>query len=59
MTAPMKDIPELVDETLAHVPMGRWGTVDEVAPAVLYLCSEQASYITGHALAVDGGYLIH
>lgn len=59
MTAPMKDIPALVDETLAHVPMGRWGTVDEVAPAVLYLCSEQASYITGHALAVDGGYLIH
>ena len=59
MTAPMKGIPALLDETLAHVPMGRWGTVDEVAPAVLYLCSEQASYITGHALAVDGGYLIH
>ncbi len=39
--------------------MGRWGTVDEVAPAVLFLCSEQASYITGHALAVDGGYLVH
>jgi 3-oxoacyl-[acyl-carrier protein] reductase len=59
MTAPMKNIPALFDETLTHVPMGRWGTVDEVAPAVLYLCSEQASYITGHALAVDGGYLIH
>jgi NAD(P)-dependent dehydrogenase (short-subunit alcohol dehydrogenase family) len=59
MTAPIKDIPALADETLAHVPMGRWGTVGEVAPAVLYLCSEQASYITGHALAVDGGYLIH
>lgn len=57
MTAPMKDIAELVDAQLVHIPMGRFGKVDEIAPAVLFLCSAQASYITGHALAIDGGYL--
>ena len=58
MTAPMAGIPELVDPQLAHIPMGRFGTVDEVAPVALFLCSEQASYLTGHAVAVDGGYQI-
>ncbi|MET0695298.1 MAG: glucose 1-dehydrogenase [Propionibacteriaceae bacterium] len=36
-------------------PMGRIGTVDEVANAVLWLCSEQAAFITGVALPIDGG----
>jgi NAD(P)-dependent dehydrogenase (short-subunit alcohol dehydrogenase family) len=57
MTAPMKDFAALVDEQLVHIPMGRFGQVGEIAPAVLFLCSKQASYITGHALAIDGGYL--
>ena len=39
MTAPMKDIPALFDETSTHVPMGRLGTVDEVAPVALFLCT--------------------
>jgi len=39
------------------VPMNRYGTPAEVAAAALYLCSEDASYVTGHVLAVDGGYL--
>ncbi len=58
MTAPMKGIPELVDEQLAHIPMGRFGTVDEVAAVALFLCTEAASYMTGHAVVVDGGYAI-
>ena len=36
-------------------PIGRLGTVDEVANAVLYLCSDQSSFMTGHALVLDGG----
>ena len=37
------------------VPQGRPGTTDEIAPSVLFLASEQASYITGHSLTVGGG----
>ncbi len=58
MTAPMQGIPELFDEQVAHIPMGRFGTVDEVAAVALFLCTEQASYITGHPVVVDGGYAI-
>lgn len=36
---------------------GRFGTTDEIAKAVLWLCSDDSSFTTGHALAVDGGYL--
>jgi NAD(P)-dependent dehydrogenase (short-subunit alcohol dehydrogenase family) len=39
------------------VPMGRYGTTDEIAHAVAFLASDNASYITGHTLAVDGGFL--
>lgn len=39
-------------------PMGRFGKPDEVAQASLWLCSDAASYVTGQALAVDGGYLV-
>lgn len=39
-------------------PMKRIGTAQEVAGAVLWLCSDAASYVTGHSLAVDGGYTI-
>jgi NAD(P)-dependent dehydrogenase (short-subunit alcohol dehydrogenase family) len=42
---------------LARIPMGRYGTPEEVAAAAVFLCSEQAAYITGHILAVDGGFL--
>jgi NAD(P)-dependent dehydrogenase (short-subunit alcohol dehydrogenase family) len=41
----------------AMVPMRRYGTPDEVADAILFLASEQASYITGQTLAVDGGFV--
>ncbi len=47
-----KEVAQLVSDT---VPLGRQGTEEEVAAAVLFLASEDASYITGHALVVDGG----
>ena len=58
MTAPMLGIPELIEPELAHTPMGRLGRPDEVAAAVLFLSSSAAGYVTGHTLAVDGGYLL-
>jgi len=39
------------------VPMGRVGEADEVAEAVVWLCSDRASYITGHVLPIDGGMM--
>ncbi len=39
------------------MPMGRMGTPEEVAEAVVWLCSDAASFITGHPLAVDGGWM--
>ncbi len=58
MTAPMAAVPEILDAELAHIPMGRLGSTDEVVGAVQFLSSSAASYITGHTLVVDGGYLL-
>ena len=58
MTAPMLDVPALLEPEMAHTPMGRMGTPAEVAGAVAFLASSAASYVTGTTLAVDGGYLV-
>jgi NAD(P)-dependent dehydrogenase (short-subunit alcohol dehydrogenase family) len=47
-----EEIQELVER---QVPLGRQGTSEEIADAVAFLCSDDARYITGHALVVDGG----
>jgi NAD(P)-dependent dehydrogenase (short-subunit alcohol dehydrogenase family) len=49
--------PDLEASLLAVHPMGRFGTTQEVADAVVFLCSSRASFITGHSLAVDAGLL--
>jgi NAD(P)-dependent dehydrogenase (short-subunit alcohol dehydrogenase family) len=40
------------------VPMGRVGRPEEIADAVLWLCSNAASYVTGQSISVDGGYIM-
>jgi NAD(P)-dependent dehydrogenase (short-subunit alcohol dehydrogenase family) len=42
----------------AFVPMGRMGRAEEIADAVLWLCSSAASYVTGQSISVDGGYVM-
>lgn len=46
-----------VDLAASGVPMGRVGEPDEIADAVVWLCSDHASYITGHVLPIDGGMM--
>lgn len=48
--------PEAMKELMKEQPIGRLGRSDEIAAAVLWLCSPGASFVIGHALAVDGGY---
>jgi NAD(P)-dependent dehydrogenase (short-subunit alcohol dehydrogenase family) len=46
------------DFVAAASPMKRWGELDEIASAVVWLCSPGAGFVNGHTLAVDGGFLI-
>ncbi|MEC8135357.1 MAG: SDR family oxidoreductase, partial [Pseudomonadota bacterium] len=48
---------EALDELLSLVPMKRAGSVDEVVQGVLFLASDESSYITGTELVIDGGVL--
>lgn len=51
----MQQRPDIEQKLTSDNPSGRLGTPEEVAQAVLWLCSDQASYVTGHALVADGG----
>ncbi len=56
--ASVKDIPqEMLDETLAGIPLKRFGTPEEVAALAVYLASDESSYTTGATFYVDGGWL--
>ena len=48
-------VPEAEERVLSATPVGRHGTAEEVAETVVWLCSDAASFVTGHAMSVDGG----
>jgi NAD(P)-dependent dehydrogenase (short-subunit alcohol dehydrogenase family) len=54
----LRDTPEVLKDMMAGQPMGRLARSEEVANAMLWLCSEEASYINGVCLPVDGGFTI-
>ncbi len=53
LTAPLPQ--QVKDELRKQIPLGRFGTVEEVASAIAFLASDEAAYITGQVLVVDGG----
>jgi NAD(P)-dependent dehydrogenase (short-subunit alcohol dehydrogenase family) len=51
--------PGELEQRARDVPIGRFGTPEEVAGVVAFLCSKDAGYVVGHALVMDGGYVVH
>jgi NAD(P)-dependent dehydrogenase (short-subunit alcohol dehydrogenase family) len=58
LTLRVLDTPEKMERAAAKIPMGRLGAPDDMVGPVLFLCSDEAGYITGHTLVVDGGWLL-
>lgn len=58
LTAPLVADPQRRAAIIARTPLGRWGQPEDVAGAVVFLCSEQAAFITGSILPIDGGYSV-
>ena len=49
---------EALEGMLKMVPLGRYGRPEEIADAVLWLCSEASSFVVGQSISVDGGFTI-
>jgi 3-oxoacyl-[acyl-carrier protein] reductase len=59
LTELTQDLPENLQAQLTErTPLGRFGTVEEIADAVAFLASDEAAFITGQVLAVDGGLVM-
>jgi cyclopentanol dehydrogenase len=56
MTEASRSDPKAREVTLGRIPLGRYGVPDDVAKGVLYLASDEAAYVTGSELVIDGGW---
>jgi len=56
MTIPLMTNPEINEQFMSKTPMRRWGKAEEIGKLALYLCSEDAGFITGTDIVVDGGW---
>jgi len=56
MNKPLMENPEINAQFMANIPLGRWGKVEEIGQLALYLCSEDAGFITGTDILIDGGW---
>lgn len=56
MNAPIINDPEKNAQFISRIPMGRWGRLEEIGHLALFLCSEEAAFITGTDILIDGGW---
>jgi NAD(P)-dependent dehydrogenase (short-subunit alcohol dehydrogenase family) len=56
MNAPLMENPEINRQFISRIPLGRWGRVEEIGRLARYLCSEEAGFITGTDILIDGGW---
>lgn len=56
MNIPILNNPELNQQFISKLPVGRWGKVEEIAKCLLYICSPDAGFLTGTDIVIDGGW---
>ena len=58
MTQTIAHDPRFKEKYLERIPLGRFGKPEEIGPAVVFLASEDSSYITGQIICIDGGMVM-
>lgn len=57
LTEPLYTNKQFSEWVVSRTPLGRWGCPDDIGPVAVFLCSDDAGFITGHTIFVDGGFL--